>query len=466
MRGPSGIRTRVTWVVAVVAGLVVIITGVIMIPFARSAARDEARDRLAAQVEVVARLDGAGASPDLDRVGTITGSDGALFATVDENGDASGKAASYATAAGRAALAAGRGYSGGALGADGAALVEARPAGTGGAGVVGALPVSEVERVQWRATWRILIALVLGLAITLVAGALLAGSLARPLVATTRAARRLAAGERGVAVPTTGPGEVREVAAALTALDAALAKSEDRQREFLLSISHELRTPLSALRGYGEALADGLIPPAQTAAVGATLVAESDRLDLFVRDLLALARLETDEFSLEVADVDLAVVAREAVAAWDGRAAKLGVGLTVATAREVAVRTDPRRVRQVLDGLIENALRATPEGGAVTVTTSADAAAVGLEVADTGPGLAPDDLAVAFDRGALRARYRDTRAVGTGLGLSIAARLVERLGGEISVRSAPGAGAVFAVRLPGAPPERARRPEPDAQPSA
>ncbi|WP_435534106.1 histidine kinase dimerization/phospho-acceptor domain-containing protein, partial [Glaesserella parasuis] len=86
-------------------------------------------------------------------------------------------------------------------------------------------------------------------------------------------------------------------------LDHALATSEGRQREFLLSISHELRTPLSAIRGYGEALADGVIDPAATADAGRVLVTETDRLDRFVADLLELARLEADDFSIERVDV-------------------------------------------------------------------------------------------------------------------------------------------------------------------
>ena len=135
--------------------------------------------------------------------------------------------------------------------------------------------------------------------------------------------------------------------------------------------------------------------------------------------------------------------------------ARLGVQLTVDGTAEIS--TDAQRVRQLIDGLIENALRVTPEGAAVAVTvavTGTDADAVRganeirIEVADGGPGLSSDDQAVAFERGVLRSRYRDIRPVGTGLGLSIAARLAARLGGSIRVGDAPGAGALFTVTLP------------------
>jgi two-component system sensor histidine kinase BaeS len=104
-------------------------------------------------------------------------------------------------------------------------------------------------------------------------------------------------------------------------------------------------------------------------------------------------------------------------------------------------------LRQVVDGLVENALRATPAGGRVSVTVRPGAHAYLVEVSDTGPGLAPEDLDVAFDRGALHAKYRQTREVGTGLGLSIAARLVGRMGGALTAANGA-SGAIFTVSLP------------------
>lgn len=142
--------------------------------------------------------------------------------------------------------------------------------------------------------------------------------------------------------------------------------------------------------------------------------------------------------------MDLRALLAEVVAAWSGRVDTLGVTLTAESSVHT-VMTDASRLRQVIDGLVENAVRVTPAGGSVSVKASAG---VLIEVLDSGPGLAPEDLAVAFERGVLHGRYRDILPVGTGLGLSIAARLVERLGGTISVANRPEGGAVFAVRLP------------------
>ena len=140
---------------------------------------------------------------------------------------------------------------------------------------------------------------------------MLAGRLARPLAETAAAARRLAAGERGVPVPTSTTSEVAEVATALGGLDAALASSEGRQREFLRSVSHELRTPLTTIQGYAEGLADGVVGPDEAAAVGRTLLGEAQRMERYVADLLALSRLEADDFSLHLEVVDLADARRD-----------------------------------------------------------------------------------------------------------------------------------------------------------
>jgi two-component system sensor histidine kinase BaeS len=232
-------------------------------------------------------------------------------------------------------------------------------------------------------------------------------------------------------------------------LDTALTVSEDRQREFLLSVSHEIRTPLTAIRGYAEALSDGMVAPEEVARVGGILSAESERLRMFLGDLLELARLEADDFALDPQRFDARQTVEHAVAAWSGVASRARVSLrTDIPDTAVFVTTDEMRLRQVVDGLIENALRVTPEGAPVVVAAETIGGDIRLVIRDGGPGLSADDAAVAFERGALHARYRDVRAVGTGLGLSIARRLVDRLGGSMAVGSAQEGGAAFSVSLP------------------
>jgi two-component system, OmpR family, sensor kinase len=442
------LRARATLATIAVAVIAVIVTGLISLQLLRSSINQEARAQLAAQADLVAALPRTSATVDLaDEVSLALG--GTKFALVRADGSIAGPASDYVDAAIGRRLAAGESVSVTRRGQFGIAAVEARPIITEGdrdGAIVLVLPIASIERTIGQSTGRILIALIIGLGVAVLGGALLARLFSAPLTATAAAARRLAAGERGVALPQSSTTEVADVAAALAALDDALAASEGRQREFLLSISHELRTPLTAVRGFAEAMADGLIAPSEIEGLGRTLVAESERLDGFVADLLALARLEADDFSIVVSRVDLEQLASEVASAWAGRAATLGV--TVTAAGVGTVNSDPARLRQVIDGLVENAMRA---GGSVEVRANgtADRANDGavIEVVDTGPGLTDEDIAVAFERGVLRARYRDIRPVGTGLGLSIAARLIDRLGGTIAVANRREGGAAFTVHL-------------------
>lgn len=333
------------------------------------------------------------------------------------------------------------------------ALVEGRALPNGN-GVVLSRPSSDGLWAQvLRSLWLPLLA---GLAAGVAAGLLLARRLARPIRVAATAAARLRAGDRAVRVPVEPPDEVADLAEALNGLAGALATSEGRQREFLLSVSHELRTPLTAIRGYAEALADGVLGADDTVDTGRTMLVEAQHLDRLIGDLLALARLEAADFPLEPVPVDLTQLAVDAEPAWSGRCAAVGVPFRLETSgRRVPAYTDPGRIRQVLDGLLENALRVVPPGSPVVLAVrpaGADPAAGGvLEVRDGGPGFTDDDLAVAFERGALHERYRGVRKVGSGLGLALAAGLVRRLGGEIAAGHAPEGGAAFTVRLPGDP---------------
>ncbi len=298
---------------------------------------------------------------------------------------------------------------------------------------------------------RVLIALLVGVLIAIGLGLLLAQRISRPLRRTAGAAHALAEGRRDVAVTPEGPAEVAEVGSAVNTLASALSHSEARQREFLLSVSHDLRTPLTAIAGYAESLAGGVVPPEEAASVGAVMLNEAQRLNRMVADLLDLARMGAEEFRIDLAAVDVTELARVAGQVWRNRcqAADVVFRLEVPSA-PVWFHTDPSRVRQILDGLLENALRVTPAGAPIVLSVRAEAEqqTVLLEVRDGGPGLTDADLAVAFQRSVLYERYRGIRQVGTGLGLAIVDGLTHRLGGTVEAGHSAEGGARFTVRLP------------------
>jgi two-component system sensor histidine kinase BaeS len=221
---------------------------------------------------------------------------------------------------------------------------------------------------------------------------------------------------------------------------------------------------LTTIRGYAEALADGVVGPDGAQRAGQTMLDEAERLDRLIADLLVLARLEAADLPVELLPVDLSQLVNAAADAWAGRCAAVGVVLRTETADgPVIARTDPGRLRQVLDGLLENALRVVPPGAPVVLAVRPPVRADGntpdlatVEVRDGGPGFTDEDLGVAFERGALYQRYRGVRKVGSGLGLALAARLVRRLGGTIEAGHAAEGGARFTVSLPPEPSYLAR----------
>ena len=328
-------------------------------------------------------------------------------------------------------------------------LIQGKLAGSGTV-VVLRQPATDAIAALRPSRGRLLIPLVLGLLGGGLAGLLLARGISRPLAQVSRAARRLSAGERGVTVPVEGPLEVADVAQALNGLSDALAASEEQQRKFLVSISHELRTPLTAVSGYAEALANGVMQGPDVPAAGRVIRDEAMRLQLRVEDLLALARMEADDFRVELAETDVAALVRKAAQAWEPRAKAAGVKLgTEVPPEPLQVRTDAERVRQAVDALVDNALRVLPDGAPLVIGCRAETNGwVRVEVRDGGPGLEQEDLAVAFERGRLTERYRGDRPVGSGLGLALVGELARRLGGHAEARQAPEGGAGFALLLP------------------
>ena len=223
--------------------------------------------------------------------------------------------------------------------------------------------------------------------------------------------------------------------------------SESRLRQFAADASHELRTPLTSIRGYADLWqAGGLREPGQLDQAMRRLSDEGARMGTLVEDLLLLARLDQQR-PFDRGPVRLDVLARDGVA--DALAVEPGRPITV-DATEVTVHGDEERLRQVVGNLLANARVHTPATTPVTVTVSTDVAAglARLEVADEGPGMAPDVAAHVFERFYRGDTSRDRATGGSGLGLSIVDAVVRAHGGHARVESTPGAGSRFVVELP------------------
>ncbi|WP_292831206.1 HAMP domain-containing sensor histidine kinase [Microbacterium sp.] len=445
-RAGWGLRARITALVVAVAALVALIGGLLSVQFVRTALEGQAREQLRTSLTA---LDDRGDLLVGDALADLVGA-GILWAVVPADGSVRGPAARYIDEVMAETLRGGHPVSDTARVWRAPVVLEGVP--VGGGGLVLATAEGQINTVTRQLVWRIATALAIGVLVAATAGAWFARQLSGPLTRTAAAADRIARGERGVTVSSGGTiPEVAAVTDALTALDRSLAASEGRQREFLLSISHELRTPLTAIRGYAEGLADGTFHGDAVIRAGEILQAETARLHRFVDDLLELARLEADDFTLDIhptAPAELLLAVRDA---WSATAARHTIAIEVrydGASGDLRVDVDARRLRQIVDGVVENALRVAPSGSTLTLELTGGAEPA-LSVRDRGPGLTDEDLARAFDRGVLAARYRGTRPVGSGLGLSIGHRMAARLGLRIEAARPPsGPGTIMTIYLP------------------
>jgi signal transduction histidine kinase len=430
------LRARAFVAVTLAVIVSVAVTLVVAAVLVRSSVKEEALRALARQAALVAAQEQAAPSqsPELTSLGVFFKTQQERLAIISVP-----QAALLLPPDGGAALRAGRAAQGSVDVGGKRYLYATRP--VGGRAIV-LLRSAKLEASDRRPfTIAFLIAAGVGAGIAAVAAFLLAGAVARPIGRVAVASRRLAAGETHGPLPVQGPAEVASLALAFNQMAEELDRAKDAERSFLLSVSHELKTPLASIRGHGEALLDQVLDVPKGAGV---VVQEAKRLERLVRDLLDLARLNQRVFSVTPQPVDLTEAATEAVVRHESEARRVGVTLVAEAPAAAPATADPDRVLQVLSNLIENALRSTPAGGRVTVTASPGE----LSVADTGPGLAAEDLPRAFERFFLHGRYGTNRAVGTGLGLAIVKELTEAMEGSVTVESTVGHGTTFVVRLP------------------
>jgi two-component system, OmpR family, sensor histidine kinase BaeS len=282
-------------------------------------------------------------------------------------------------------------------------------------------------------------------AVAIIGTALLSRRVLRPIDTLTAAAQRLGRGDLTGRVPVRGNDELAELARSFNRMADSLQRGEERQRRLVADVAHELRTPLANLRGYLEALSDGVITPDQD--LYASLHEEAVLQQRVVDDLQDLALAEAGNLAYHRATVDLAELLETCRTAHHARAESAGVSLSV-EADPVAVRADPDRLRQVVGNLVTNALRATVAGGSVRLCASQSGTQAIVQVVDTGSGIAADAVPHVFDRFWRADPARGRRTGGSGLGLAIARQIVTDHGGTISVASEVGVGTTFTITLP------------------
>ena len=290
-------------------------------------------------------------------------------------------------------------------------------------------------------------AAVLAALVALVMAVVITRVLVRPIRRLTAAAHAVEAGHKDLAsLGASGPGELGELSRSFETMVASLERAERLRHAMVADVAHELRTPIAVLQGELEALVDGVNDP--NPGTLSSLHEEVLRLGRMVEDLQTLASAEAAGLSLERHPVDLATVAAGAADALAGHFAAKAIDFTRELAPAV-VWADPHRIHQVISNLLTNAAKFAPSQGSVRLLVRTEERSAVIEVSDSGPGVALDEEQKVFERFFRGRAGRDKG--GTGIGLSVVKELVVAHGGEVSLRSKPGSGACFVIRLPLAP---------------
>ena len=229
-----------------------------------------------------------------------------------------------------------------------------------------------------------------------------------------------------------------------------LRQLETMRRDFVANVSHELKTPLASIKAYSETLRLGAIDdPKNRLRFVERIEEQANRLNDLILDLIQLARIESGQTAFEIEDVNLCTIAAQRVKVFQAGAAKRNITLTfVAPEPNIVVRGDEEGIATVLDNLISNAVRYTPEHGRVTVEVVRIENMGLARVIDDGLGIAPEHHERIFERFYRVDRARSSDLGGTGLGLSIVKHLTQSLGGQVALNSRIGKGSTFTVRFP------------------
>jgi signal transduction histidine kinase len=285
--------------------------------------------------------------------------------------------------------------------------------------------------------------------IAFILGAILSGTITRPIRELTKATHEMGGGKFGQQVPVRSRDEIGELASSFNKMNDDLARSFNLRKQMTADIAHELRTPLSLIIGHAEGVHDGVLPASKENFE--IIREEAERLEQLVNDLRILSLADAGELSVDFQPVDvnklLGDIQSHYLVPFNQKKITLNFGLDPVPLQE---NLDPIRFSQVLTNILDNALRYTPEGGHVDISAKQNGDQIEITIQDSGDGVTSEDAAHLFDRfyRADESRTRDSEAGGSGLGLAIAKSIVEMHMGKIWAESEIGNGLKVIIQLP------------------
>ncbi len=270
-----------------------------------------------------------------------------------------------------------------------------------------------------------------------------------PFVEMNHAVQCYSRGDFSTRIPVDGKDEAAQLGRSLNEMAEQLRGLEDTRRSFVANVSHELRSPLTSMKGFLEAMQDGTIPQEEYPQYIDIVLNETRRMVTLVNDLLDLARIESGTIKLNFEVFDINELIRRTLLTFEARLNENEMEMEVRFAQEqCSVFADPAQIGQVLRNLIDNAIKYSPKGRALQISTYSMRKTVYVTVRDNGIGIPQEDVPHVFDRFyKVEKAHTPAPQMGSGLGLSIVKRIIEQHGQSITVRSARGRGTQFTFTL-------------------
>jgi len=283
--------------------------------------------------------------------------------------------------------------------------------------------------------------------VALVIGLVLTRQIARPVRALISGARHLTRGELSYRVKVKSNDEIGELAESFNTMASSLERGEQSRRQLTADIAHELRTPLTVIEGTVDGIIDEVFQPDKEHLL--SIKEQAKLLTHLISDLRDISLAESGQLKLNLTSTDMVELVRRVISNYEATALGKNVRVNLQEMARVAdIRIDPVRIEQVISNLLTNAIRHTPSGGDITISIKSEEAGLVISVADTGEGIAPEDLPYIFERFYRSGNSRARKEGGTGLGLAIAKQMVQAHKGRIWVNSEVGKGSTFYLVFP------------------
>jgi signal transduction histidine kinase len=277
-------------------------------------------------------------------------------------------------------------------------------------------------------------------------------TISRPIRMISGVAKVVAAGNFNKRINVKGQDEIAQLSESFNYMAESLENTEKSRRTFISNISHDLRSPLTSVKGYVQAMLDGTIPPEKRDKYMRVVLDETERVTKMANDLLYISQFQNLDINLELSRFDLNELVSANLITFEQRVNEKNLRVEVNFAEEKSVvSADCEKIRRAVYNLIDNAVKFTPDGGAISIETSTDGQRpdrITLSIKDGGAGIAPDEQKKIFDRFYKSDQSRGMDKTGSGLGLAIVKEFIQAHGGSVRLVSAPGHGSEFSFSLP------------------